>query len=57
MDSDEVRARAEAIFKKKESANNDATDVETYIRLIREKMARLRALRLAREAAQGQSEG
>jgi hypothetical protein len=52
--SDEARARAEASFKKKERAKDGAsamTEYQANIRMVREKTERLRALRLAKEAA------
>jgi len=53
---DEARARAEANFKKEERAREGAKAMLEYqenSRLVREKTARLRALRLAKEAAEG----
>lgn len=52
--SDEVRARAEANFKKEERAKDGAKAMMEYqanSRMVREKTERLRALRLAKEAA------
>jgi hypothetical protein len=52
--STEVRARAEANFKKEERAKEGAKAMQEYqtnSRVVREKMARLKALRLAKEAA------
>jgi hypothetical protein len=52
--SSEVRARAEANFKKEERAKEGAkamTEYQTNSRVVREQMARLRELRLAKEAA------
>jgi hypothetical protein len=52
--SSEVRARAEANFKKAERAKDGAKAMMEYqadSRAIREKMARLKALRLAKETA------
>ena len=52
--SSEVRARAEANFKKEERAKDGAKAMMEYqadSRVIREKMARLKALRLAKETA------
>jgi len=50
--SDEARARAEASFKKKERAKDGAHAMTEYQANSRsEKTARLRALRLAKEAA------
>jgi hypothetical protein len=53
--SSEVRARAEANFKKEERAKEGAkamTEYQTNGRVVREQMARLRELRLAKEAAE-----
>ena len=52
--SDEARARAEASFKKEERAKEGARAMMEYqanSRIVRENMQRLRALRLAKEAA------
>jgi hypothetical protein len=52
--SNETRARAEASFRKEERAKDSATAMMEYqanARMIREKTERLKALRLAREAA------
>ena len=52
--STEVRARAEANFKKEERAKEGVKAMQEYqtnSRVVREKMARLKALRLAKEAA------
>ena len=52
--SDEVRARAEANFKKEQRAKEGEKAMMEYQaegRMVREKTARLRALRLAKEAA------
>jgi len=52
--SDEARARAEANFKKEERAKEGAKAMMEYLangQLVREKTAKLRALRLAKEAA------
>jgi len=52
--SDEARARAEANFKKEERAKDGGKAVMEYqanSRMIREKTERLKALRLAKEAA------
>jgi hypothetical protein len=52
--SDEARSRAEASFKKEERAKEGAKAMMEYQannRMIREKTERLRALRLAKEAA------
>jgi len=54
MDSDEVRARAEAAFRKGQQAREGASALiehEKQARAKEEKIARLRALRLANEAA------
>ncbi len=51
---DEARARADANFRKEERAKDGAKAMMEYqanIRSIREKTERLRALRLAKEAA------
>jgi len=51
---DEARARAEANFRNEERAKDGAKammEYEANIRLVREKTERLRALRLAKEAA------
>jgi aspartate carbamoyltransferase catalytic subunit len=53
-------ARAEASFRKEESAKDGAmamTDYQANIRLVREKTERLRALRLAKEAAEQERVG
>jgi hypothetical protein len=53
--SDEARARAEKAFKKEEQAKEAAKAMMEYqanSRFMREKTARLRALRLAKEAAE-----
>ena len=58
--SDEARARAEANFKKEERAKEGAKAMMEYqanSRLVREKTARLRALRLAKEAADRERAG
>ena len=52
--SDEMRARAEASFRKEERAKEGAKAMMEYranSRMVREKTERLRALRLAKEAA------
>jgi hypothetical protein len=52
--SDEARARAEANFKKEERAKEGAKAMMEYQasnRIVREKTERLKALRLAKEAA------
>jgi uncharacterized protein involved in exopolysaccharide biosynthesis len=53
--SSEAKARAEASFRKEERAKDGAKAMMEYqanSRVIREKMARLKALRLAKEAAE-----
>lgn len=53
--SDAARARAEANFKKEERAKEGAKAMMEYQangRLVRERTQRLRALRLAKEAAE-----
>ena len=53
--SNEARARAEASFRKEERAKEGAKAVMEYqanSRMIREKTERLKALRLAKEAAE-----
>lgn len=53
--SSETRARAEANFKKEARAKDGAKAMMEYqanSRIVREKMARLKALRLAKEAAE-----
>jgi hypothetical protein len=52
---DEARGRAEASFRKEERAKDGAmamTEYQANARLVREKTERLRALRLAKEAAE-----
>jgi len=52
---EDARARAEASFRKEERAKDGAmamTEYQTTIQLVREKTERLRALRLAKEAAE-----
>jgi hypothetical protein len=52
--SDEARARAEASFRKEERAKEGAKAMMEYqanSRMVREKTERLKALRLAKEAA------
>jgi SHS2 domain-containing protein len=52
--SDEARARAEASFRKEERAKEGAKAMMEYqvnLRMVREKTERLKALRLAKEAA------
>jgi hypothetical protein len=58
--SDEVRARAEANFKKEARAKEGAKAMMEYqsnSRIVREKTERLRALRLAKEAADKERAG
>jgi hypothetical protein len=58
--SDDVRARAEANFKKEARAKEGAKAMMEYqanSRVIREKTERLKALRLAKEAADKASAG
>ena len=53
--SSENKARAEASFKKEERAKDGAKAMMEYqanSRVVREKMARLKALRLAKETAE-----
>ena len=53
--SKEARTRAEASFRKEERAKDGAKamlEYEANNRLVREKTARLKALRLAKEAAE-----
>jgi hypothetical protein len=53
--SDEARARAEASFKKEERAREGAKAMTEYLangQKVREKTERLKALRLAKEAAE-----
>jgi hypothetical protein len=57
---DEARARAEASFRKEERAKDGAmamTEYQANIQLVREKTERLRALRLAKEAAEQERVG
>ena len=52
--SNEVRARAEASFRKQERVKDGAKAMMEYqanARMVREKIERLKALRLAKEAA------
>ena len=52
--SNDARARAEANFKKEERAKEGAKammEYQAHSRMVREKTERLRALRLAKEAA------
>ncbi len=55
---DAARARAEANFKKEERAKEGAKAMLEYqdnSRMVREKTAKLKALRLAKEAAESKS--
>ena len=55
----EAKARAEASFRKEERARDGAKAMMEYqanSRVVREKMARLKALRLAKEAAEKELE-
>jgi hypothetical protein len=57
--SSEVHARAEASFRKEERAKDGAKAMMEYQatgRAVREKIARLKALRLAKEAADSEQE-
>jgi hypothetical protein len=59
MKSGDARVRAEASFRKEERAKDGAKAVMEYHannRAIREKTARLKALRLAKEAADNERE-
>ena len=52
--TDEARRRAEALFKKEQQlreAQQAMAEYQTGLHMMREKTARLRALRLARDAA------
>jgi hypothetical protein len=54
MDSDQAHRRAEALFKKEQQAHEGQQAMAEYqakLDAMREKTARLRALRLARDAA------
>ena len=56
--SSEARTRAEASFRKEERAKDGAKAMMEYQaqgRFVRDKMAKLRALRLAKEAAEKQA--
>jgi len=58
--SDEARVRAEANFRKEERAKDGAKAMMEYqanSRMVREKTERLKALRLAKEAADKASGG
>ena len=59
-ESDATRARAEASFKKEERAKEGAKAMMEYqanSRAVREKTERLKALRLAKEAADKEAAG
>lgn len=60
FDKEETRVQAEAKFKRKEAQAREGAkamaDYEAASRAIIEKTARLKALRLAKEAAEAQSE-
>jgi hypothetical protein len=54
MNADEAHRRAEALFKKEQQlreAQQAMVEYQAELRAMREKTARLRALRLARDAA------
>ena len=58
--SNEARARAEANFRKEERAKDGAkamTDYQANARMVREKTERLKALRLAKQAADKERAG
>ena len=58
--SSEAKARAEASFKKEERAKEGAKAMSEYqanSKVVRERMAKLKALRLAKEAADKASNG
>jgi hypothetical protein len=58
--SSEARSRAEASFKKEERAKEGAKAMMEYqanSKVVRERMAKLKALRLAKEAADKAREG
>ena len=58
--SSETRARAEASFRKEERAKDGAKammDYQANARMVREKTERLKALRLAKEAADKERAG
>jgi len=57
--SSEARTRADASFKKEERAKDGAKAMMEYVangKSVRQKMARLKALRLAKEAADKEAE-
>jgi hypothetical protein len=54
VNTDEARRRAETLFKKEQQlreAQQAMTEYQAGLRMMREKTARLRALRMARDAA------
>ena len=58
IESDQAHRRAEALFKKEQQAHEGQEAMAEYRRqqdVIREKTARLRALRLTRDAAKNKS--
>jgi hypothetical protein len=58
--SNDARARAEASFRKEERVKERAKammEYQAYSRVVREKMERLKALRLAKEAADKERAG
>jgi hypothetical protein len=58
--SNDARARAEASFRKEERAKEGKeamTEYQANIRMVREKTERLKALRLAKEAADKERAG
>jgi hypothetical protein len=59
VNTDEARRRAETLFKKEQQlreAQQAMTEYQAGLRMMREKTARLRALRLARDAANNQED-
>ena len=59
MDSDTARNRAEAAFRKEQQARDGAKamlEYEAGMRAVQEKTARLRALRLAKQAAEQEAD-
>jgi len=60
IESNKARARAEASFRKEDRAKEGAKammDYQANARMVREKTERLKALRLAREAADKERAG
>ena len=58
--SNDARARAEASFRKEQRAKEGAkamTEYQANLRMVREKTERLKALRLAKEAADKERAG